>query len=261
MFSLKITTPHLAVGKISISYSPIMKIYLFLSFVVFGFCSCAGQSGSEWQVVELELSFYHVQNNSAPKLVQSFKQRVWYKDSIAIEEVRSITITDSNGKSETRFLVTEYRFNDLRSKTIYVYKNLSDTATLIKKYSFQDSVPVIGGWGFNLKKELAYEGEPEAMKDTVVGGVHYKRYRLQRNNNNRPFYSIVLLRCDETNPIFNLAENLNQKFGCVCAGVYNYSQGQSQTVLTIVNFLKADLTPMQKKVFKAWEENASENRR
>src|SRR5438128_1605804 len=55
-----------------------------------------------------------------PKYWQDLK--IWYKDSIVIEESLNLEIKEFNGKEEWKFDVDHYTYIDLRKKWFYEYK-------------------------------------------------------------------------------------------------------------------------------------------
>jgi hypothetical protein len=120
------------------------------------------------------------------KAIETLGVKVWYKDSMAIEENASVHYhTDSKNGTIRQVEILNYRFNDLSDSSIYVYKSFSDTAGLISKYSFEDTtVRKIGGWGFNQNRTLHYVGGPQPLPDTIVGKTKYQRLKVLTERNN-----------------------------------------------------------------------------
>jgi hypothetical protein len=187
--------------------------------------------------------------------------KIWFKDSIAIEENASLHyITDSKNVRTRNVKVLNYRFNDLRDSSIYVYRNFSDTAKIITKYSFNDTINRIGGWGFNQNRELNYVDNPQPLPDTVMRGVKYQRVRVLTERENRQYKITLYFRCDRANSIFSFEPQLSKKMGCQCVKLISQMpEERNGALLMEVNFLRDTLSSDELKVLSAWERYAKAN--
>jgi hypothetical protein len=193
------------------------------------------------------------------KPVWAVPVKIWYLDSMAIEENASLNfITDSNNKTTIRIDILNYRFNDFRNKTIYVYGSFSDTATMIKKYSFNDTtVRIVGGWGFNHKREHDYIEGPQSMTDTTIEKVTYQRIRLKREREGHIYFTQLYFRCDSPTSLFTFDTRLSNKTGCPCVKFYSeFSNNRNVYSLREIEFIRDSLTNNELNVFKVWEQNA-----
>jgi hypothetical protein len=188
--------------------------------------------------------------------------KIWYKDSLAIEEDVSLQIiTDSKNRETRRVKIRNYRFNDLRARSIYVYGTFSDTARMISKYSFDDTtVKKTGGWGFNENRELNYVGNPQPLPDTIIGGTKYERLRVLTEEKNVQYKATLYFRCDRPNSIFSYEKHFSKEKGCPSVKVINQMPDDKfGAILLELNFLRDTLSSDELKVFNAWEKYSKEN--
>jgi hypothetical protein len=231
--------------------------------IIITFTSCAsGQpaaSVKNIQVVEYITQHYEPAANDLSNPFWSFKDKIWFKDSVAIEEVRQLNIHENaKGIKSQEYAIRHYRFSDLRKGVVYEYKSFSDTATLIWKYAYRDSVQVIGGWGFNYVRHG--DGTYEILSDTVIDDISYKRAKVSRGTKELPYIIICYFRCDKKGTIFNLDPFLSDIIGCPLVKIYNFSPVKKGLHITSeVKFLPDTLTSEELKVFAAWEKYANEN--
>jgi hypothetical protein len=187
--------------------------------------------------------------------------KIWYNDSMAIEEVATLHfITDSKNNTTQRIDINSYRFVDLRKRSIYVYKSFSDTAAIIKKYSFDDKTAETGGgWQFNTKKDSDYIGEHERLTDTTIADVKYSRIKLKRKWNELFFFSTLFFRCDILKSPFTFYSQLSQQIGCPAVKFLSeYPNHKKFSTLEEINFLRNQFTPDEMNVFSVWARNAAD---
>jgi len=116
--------------------------------------------------------------------------RIWYKDSLSIQEVKMLRIkTDTANKQTTEQVVTHYIFIDPRTQSFYYYSIFSDTAKPILQYTGLDSFTVHGGWNFYTERNIDYKGSPKPLTDTIINQINYKRVRFDRNKGNDNYVS------------------------------------------------------------------------
>jgi hypothetical protein len=194
-----------------------------------------------------------------PVFTHSFK--IWYKDSLAIEEIMLAKInTDINGKQTIKSLVEHYTFIDLRSDSFYEYQNFSDTAKITKKYYQPDSISVDGGWNFYGNNNFNYKDAPENLADTIINGISYKRVKFNRSLGNESLITIGYFRCDKKGSMFQFYKPYSEKIGCPMVKVYDFPVRKLQgPILTEVDFLSDTLSLQEQKIFEAWERNAKQN--
>ncbi len=184
------------------------------------------------------------------------KSKIWFKDSFAIEEILSIKTEINNNIEKTEFIKEYYRFNNLRTRMIYLFKHFSDTAVCYKKYSFDAGIEVEAGWGFNFERKLEYDGIPKIMNDTIIYGVTYKRLLLTIKNKNSSPYNICYFRCDKNIYPFNLNIPLSEKVGYPLVKIqYMDSTLENTALIAEVKFTADTLSPQEINVFQAWEKN------
>ena len=197
--------------------------------------------------------------NSRP--VWSVPVKIWYRDSLAIEEVATLqSFTDSKNNTKTTIAVKNYRFVDLKKRLIYVYDNFSDTATMLKRYSFTDTtVETVGGWQFNTKKDSDYVGEPEKIADTTIDGQIYKRLKLTRRLTGVDFYSTLFFNCNARRSPFLFYPALSKQIGCPAVKFLSeYPNHGKLSTIEEIKFLRSEFTPVELRVFQSWAKNISE---
>lgn len=190
-----------------------------------------------------------------PILTNDF--RIWYKDSMAIEEVKLIRfITDTAGNESTETVVMHYAFIYPASKSFYYYKNFSDTAAIIKKYAGIDSFITDGGWNFYTKRNIEYTGFPDIINDTVINQVNYKRVKFNTQKEDNDYVSIGYFRCDKKRVIFKFDSDYSEKLGCPLVRIDDLPVEKGNPTRSELSFISDTLTKEELKVFDAWERNA-----
>lgn len=241
-----------------------VSILLYLAFLL---VSCvAKQKISTSGVVVNSLKFYD------PEIKEYIEQptywpgnRIWFKDSMVIEEISGLYINRDTNGHETRLVKTEYyTFIDMPSKTFYDYDVFSDTAKLIKKYIQNDSTPVFGGWNFYVAHKWPRTESPSPLSDTVINNITYKRLRLvneiHKNNGKFDQIFIAYLCCDKKNTMFMFDKDLSKKMGCPIVRVDELSsETQSNQRSSQIEFIRNKLTSEELKVINAWGIKAKKN--
>jgi hypothetical protein len=239
----------------------------FFLLIIISITSCvsgkpvASFKGKNIQVFEFITKHYEPAATELSKPFWDFKETIWFADSFAIEEIRQLNILeDSKGITCQSYDIRHYRFSDLRKQAIYEFARFNDTATLIRKYSYGDSVPVVGGWGFNYTRHWDYQGTTEAMPDTAIDNVAYKQAKIFRTVNNIPYIIFCYFNCDKMGTVFNLDPDLSKTIGCPLVKIYwSTPQKKGLHMTSELNFLSNSLTKEEQKVFTAWEKYAKEN--
>jgi hypothetical protein len=196
-------------------------------------------------------------------------QRIWYKDSLVIQEVASKNyLYDSSWKESFVIGVLKYTFLDMRSMTFYEYKSFSDTAKMVERYLASDTAHIPGGWAFykyTPGEKYNGFGKAKILTDTVIDDITYKRItrlytRQGQMDNIVPEKYINYYRCDKKGMMmFSLYRELNE-IDCVCSRIDIIPTAEGYVTLSRQVFYLADsLTPAEQKVFTAWEKYAKEN--
>ncbi len=207
-------------------------------------------------VIEYVMNIYEPLDSGQLKLSMNRKDKVWYRDSLAIESVSKVHIISDKTGTRQDLQLLYYRFSDLKKNWAYEYDSFSDTAKLLRKYSYNDTVQVINGWNFKFKRKWDYNGNPEILPDTTVDGVLYKRARLMRGPQTDPNIAICFFRCDKNFQIFVLDSFLSEMIGCPFVKGFISSPSKKEVSLSNeIVFLANEFTPAEQKVFDAWEKN------
>ncbi len=185
---------------------------------------------------------------------------IWYKDSVIIEEIKAVNIeTNTSGVTTMATPVDHYIFIDLRTKMFFVYRNFSDTAKIMDKYTQPDSVEIrgTGGWRFYARNDLPKTEPLIYLTDTLIAGVIFKRIRIINSNDENNPVIIGYLHCDKKNSIFKFDKALSEKMGCPMVR-FDYLPSPKNPVPTSakIEFVSDSLTKEELQVFEAWEKNA-----
>lgn len=183
--------------------------------------------------------------------------KIWYKDSMVIEEISGIYIkTDTAGQEWRKVEVLHYTFIDLRSRSFYDYITFSDTARIIKQYTQPDSLGVPGGSFFYVPRDLTITEPVQVFTDTVIENIIYKRIKFSNGNRS----SIGYLQCDRKGTLFQFYKLYGEKVGCPMVRIDDLSTPESPiSTSSQVDFVIDHLTQEELKVFSAWERNAKRN--
>ena len=244
----------------------IVKQFLLISIATLFIYSCKFKSDSSatlqpgsMGVLSLTTQFY----DSSGTSIFLAPMKIWYKDSVAIEELVTIkSITDTFGKTEESFVPEAYRYINLKRHSWQLYITLSDTARIIESGALPDSVFVDGGWTF-YANNMRMESDPELMPDSIIGETKYMRIKFFRLNARIPdSYVIGYLRCDKKENLFSLEKTYSHSVNCAMTRYYEFKNGASRPFAsTELEFLSDTLTEKELKVFAAWEKNSVQNKK
>ena len=186
--------------------------------------------------------------------------RIWYKDKLAIEEVKMLKIkTDTADRQSVENVVTHYIFMDPDTHSFHYYKEFSDTARAFLQYTGIDSFSVHGGWNFYTKRDIDYKGVPVILADSVINHVQYKRVRFNRLKGKSGYISIGYFRCDKMGTMFKLDQSYSEKLGCPLVRLDEYPVLKGSPRSLEIIFETDTLTNAELKVFEAWERNAKQS--
>ncbi|HVT85933.1 MAG TPA: hypothetical protein VHD35_12085 [Chitinophagaceae bacterium] len=244
-----------------------MRLFIkcIYTFYILASTSCVSSqlknSNKNTQVIEYVVQNYPIHGEEFSKPIMTFKDKVWYKDSMAIESVSSLNIASGSKNNSTQSMeVLYYRFSNLRNGSVYEYKNFSDTAKLLREYSYNDTVQVIGGWNFKYLRKWNYNEPPETLQDTLINKIKYKRigFSWQTQEPRIAYVAICYFRCDKIGTIFNLDPFLSKTVGCPLVKMHSFPTSMKTGLhfTQEIIFLANSFTPKERTVFNKWEKYA-----
>ncbi len=236
-----------------------MSISVFFFSFLLALMSCAISSkhpaNAQAEHVRVRTTSYHIANNEATAYL-SFANNVWYKDSVGITQMTAIQSVGTP-TTDTIFTATiGYRLVDMRKKWAYEYRNLSDTAAIMKKIVLTDSVLLIGGWNFFRPFDIIVYDSLRSVGDTTISGIRYARYRLRQLFGGNQYLSEELFRCDKKGSIFTFSKKLSDEIGCPLVkrttltpdGKFPVNSGE-------IEFVSNNFPDSIQRVFAAWKRN------
>jgi hypothetical protein len=231
------------------------KNFLVITFVCMLNGCIAQKEQGRTGVVTVEFQLY--KKLATP----TFKQghRVWFKDNWAIKEVKVTKFkTDTADRQTIEEVVEYYVFANLDSNFFYEYRSFSDTASIRKKYFERDTTQVSAAAELYAKKDITYNGIPEALNDTVIENIVYNRIKFKRQLGKNDIYTIAYFNCDLKNPLFVIYKYDDKN--CPIVKAYDYPPDLSAPVMSLeVKHLSDTLTLEEIKIFNAWQKNAEKN--
>jgi len=210
-------------------------------------------------LVVMKTVFYD--SSGTVKFVDTLK--IWYKDSVAIQEIHRINLSNNSSKTppQVTYSVILYRYMDLKNKALYDYKTFSDSAVMQNKASLPDSGMRDYGWSFYSEVLRRIQGTPEPLSDTILGNVTYRRTRFHFTHDDpKKSFIVGYFRCDGVNEMFSLEKSYSHKIGCVMTKFSEFGVDQINPFATIeVEFISDSLNDRELGVFQAWGTNAKQN--
>jgi hypothetical protein len=212
------------------------------------------------EVIEYTTKHYYHQDSNLVNPFWDFKEKIWFADSFAIEEVRQLNIIeDSKGHNCKSFDIRHYRFSDLKKQLVYEFRYWGDTSTFIRKYNYRDST-LVSGWGFNFPRRLDTLGLMMNMKDTVFGNKTYKRAILSKNLNDIPYNVYCYFDCNRTGTHFDFCPALSNQLGCPLVKFYYSSPKRTGLHMVCeVKLVSNELTVEEQTVFNTFKLFAQNN--
>lgn len=235
-----------------------MKLFSFIPSSIYLLGSCAApiiqSSDTSMEQIRITKTSYRIKNDTAIAYL-SFYNDVWYKDSVGITEVKSITYVQDSSKTVYSSIILGYRLVDMRRKWVYEYKTLSDTASIIKKYDKADSVNFIGGWPFFIKSITKFDSL-RMTGDTTIAGVKYLKHRCINYFQGKELLTEILSRCDKKGTIFQLDVGLTNAAGCpVVKATTLTPDGRFPMSSAQIDFVSNEFPDKVKSVYEAWKRN------
>lgn len=235
----------------------------FIPVVLFMYnlISCdSGRKINNSGVVRVKIQVFDTVMGSSAKPVLNNEFKIWYKDSLAIEEVKTIRfLRKPGGEKSVEEFIKHHVFIYPPSRSFYYYKTFSDTAAIIKKYSGTDSFGIHGGWNFYKERNLEFSGTPEVMSDTAIEQVQYKRVKYKTKKGDLDYISITYFRCDNKISMFKFDKAYSEKIGCPMVRIDDFPVEKGNPMTAQIAFLTDTLSLRELRVFDAWEKNAKQN--
>ena len=237
----------------------IIKEFVLIPAIGLFFFSCNHKKDSEPAIkqpsgiLSLKTEFYDTSGNS----IFMAPMKIWYYDSVAIEELVTIkSVTDTFKKTTVSIIPEAYRYIDLKNNSWYVYKTFTDTSRIVKSGVLPDTSFPDGGWTF-YANNLPMKAEPGILPDTMIGKIKYKRIKFSRLNS--PLsnsYIIGYLRCDNKGNLFSLEKDYSKKVNCTMTKFYEFKGDALKPFASSqLDFLSDTLSEKELKVFTAWKKN------
>ena len=205
-------------------------------------------------ILTRKIQFY----NSSGQQIYLAPMKIWYLDSVAIEELGIANIvTDTFKRTTISFIPRAYKYIDLRTKSWYDYTTFSDTSQIINK-GILDTLFPEGGWAF-YTNSVRMKSKPEALPDTMIAAITYKRVKFSPLKS-RPTYMIGYLRCDNKGKLFSLEKDFSYRVNCVMTRCDEFKEGASRPFASSeLEFLSDTLSEKEAKVFSALDKNQRNN--
>ncbi|MCG2617126.1 hypothetical protein LZZ85_22715 [Terrimonas sp. NA20] len=187
----------------------------------------------------------------------------WISDSMYISDINTAVEKTKKGVTTRSVMVRLYVFVDYRSKTLFEYSSMSDTARLLGSHYLYDTFSLSTGFPFDITREDARKSVKDTVRlpDTIIENKTYKRYMQKLDTMNRTEYLVFYLSC-QSNPGVTFYPTLAEKLGCpitiITGSLSPYLQAKPYMFTT--RTLERDyLTQEEQKVFAAWRKYAEEH--
>ncbi len=186
-----------------------------------------------------------------------FSDSIWYKDSVGITQLSELHPTISGSFDTLHSITVGYRFVDMRRNWVYEYRNLSDTAEIVKKFSKADSIGMTGGWNFFRTASIKFDSL-RFVCDTTVNGIGYTKYLFVQNFQGKLFSSEALAQCNRKGTIFLLDVGLSNEIGCPVVKGISYKRDYSFPVSSVeIEHISNVFPDSIRRIFSAWKKNVA----
>ncbi len=230
---------------------------LFLSFAILSCSQRYSKVVSIRKGVIKDVIIFYDLKDSALHIDSTMQKKMWFTDSLIIDEVWGVYILSDSEKSTVDYRLQYYRFTDLRTKDVLIFSNFSDTAKAWERYNIYDSTDIVGGWDFKRKWEDK-TFKFRFLRDTIISQVKYKIYIAKGPDTTKNDALFAYAAASNMYPIFSLDYNLSNEIKLPILKT-DYSTTQevaSRVVNSSLILLRDTLTAEEEKVFKAWEQYA-----
>ncbi len=238
-----------------------MNIAVTILYTLLGWMSCAIPSMhsavAPVEHLRWRATSYHIANNEATAYL-SLVDNIWYQDSMGITEIHGIHSYRDASMDTTFSVLLGYRFTDMRRKWAYEYRNMADTAEIVKKFSKADSAYLIGGWNFFGSGTIQFDSV-RAIADTIIGGITYQKHRHILYARGNTIQAEALSRCDRKGSIFHLDVGLGNAIGCpVVKGITLTPDGRFPMSSVEIEFVSNTFPDSVRRVLDAWKRNVKQ---
>jgi len=219
--------------------------------------SCKSQNSRHEYVVAFEAKFHDQETNLLkPQPLYWPDKKIWYRDSLIVEEITGLYIDrDSNGVENRSVSIHHYTFIDLPSKRFFDYSSFSDTAKLLKKYVQADSVPVMGGWNFYYTQRVPRNLPVVPLTDTTIDNAKFKRCLLINEGIDEASSQkyIALFSRDSKNFLFSFDTELSKQIGFPLTRLDLLAADGTVFLSTRISIQTRKFTDEENRVFEVWE--------
>ena len=236
--------------------------YIFSTVIMYG-CAVNFKAPKGGEVV-LYHRFYDSLNNNVSDPYFTNNDTIFFFDSLVVFKVKILcNISDIFQNQTYEYKLCKYTFLDLRTMIYYDYKSFNDTSILIRKYDLPPGKFV--NWGFHQYREFVPSScKSFSLSDTLIEGVFFKRLSGTCVN---PSDSLGMLSkytyymdCSKEGSIFHIDRAFDEKYPKCPALRFDFKTSKNKyTISTSYRFTNEKLTNEQRKIFKKWEYNASNN--
>jgi hypothetical protein len=186
----------------------------------------------------------------------SMPLKVWYMDSLVIEEIaKTKTFTYETKPLTLSVTPLWYRLIDLQKRMWFDFATFTDTARMIKKGNLPDKYFADHGWAFYSSKSLEYGGTPEKLHDTMIEGIPYLEYKFTDLRESMPnTYAIGYFRNDKKGNMFSLEKEFSNKMGYTMTKRFDYKDTSEYPYISMqLEFISDTLSQNEIKIFSAWK--------
>lgn len=228
-----------------------------MGLIFFGYCSTIKEKSTKDYAIERISTFWIKNDNRYTPIV--ITEKVWLKDSIGITQICGIFTTEKEKEVSTNIRTVGYRMVNLRKKWAYEYSDFSDTAKILRKFSYNDTTQVIGGWNFTNPKPIQIQ-KFIFLPDTIINSSILKQGKVTFNFNGISFGGYCLFNCQMKGRYFELDQKLSKKGGCPL--VYFSSSPITDSNAKFeqeIKYVSDSFSDSVNKVFIAWRRNENIN--
>jgi hypothetical protein len=236
----------------------VLILHRNIILLVFGyqiFLSCTyNVKDNDVGVIQLKTIFFSSDGDSSFIDIK----KVWYKDSVSVQKInRTNFVTDTTNVTKVSYSTMLFRFIDLKSRTLYDYKNFVDTALPFNKSSLPDSMMKDYGWNYYSDKVRRIQKIQENLNDTIIDNVNYKRIKFNfQGDDLQNGYKIGYFRCDRKAQLFSLEKVYSKELNCTMTKFVDFEHGRlSPHVSMQIEIISDSLSEKELKVLDTWERN------
>lgn len=224
------------------------------------FFSCANKIFLKQGIISYQTYFTDYDSLTRLPLFNTSENRIWFKDSSVIYEIKIIKIkTDHTPKGtfeKTTFDLLKYTYLDLRTMRCQDYFSLKDTALPLDNYILKPGEGF--GWEFfTAKNSNDTIGIRSTLPDTIIDNKVYGRIKIRNHPDTSGYDYEYYLDCNLKNNMFHLNPTLDEMYP-KCKVVRYVLKSKDDPFTTIVNtkIISDTLSKVEVAVFTKWGHNA-----